>query len=138
MHDTVPGLSLYFPFGHSSQGPPSGPNEPALHCNAHSLCAVAPGRVVLPLGHDWQLALPVPCLYFPDWHSEQGPLLLPVAPALQAQDVEAAGESECVGHAWQVADDIAPMVGENLPAAQLMQTSALLRRGGFQHWHGET
>ena len=41
--------------------------------------------------------------------------LLPVAPALQAQAVEtalAAGESECIGHARQVADDVAPMLAE--------------------------
>ena len=41
--------------------------------------------------------------------------MLPVAPALQEQAVEAvlaAGESECVGHVRQVPDDVAPMLGE--------------------------
>ena len=121
VHDAVPGWSLYFPLAHSSHGPPSGPNEPALHCNAHSLCAVAPGGVVFPLGHDWQLALPVPCLYCPDWHNEHGPPLLPVAPALQEHLVEAvlaAGEFECVGHAEHVLTDVAPMVGEKVPTPQ--------------------
>ncbi|MGB1607291.1 MAG: hypothetical protein ACPIOQ_81950, partial [Promethearchaeia archaeon] len=49
--------------------------------------------------------------------------MAPVAPALQTQAVEAAlaaGEVERVGHAWQVAGDVAPMVGENFPAAQLV------------------
>ena len=43
---------------------------------------------------------------------------------MQAQAVEAAlasGESESIGQAWQVSDDEAPMVGENWPAAQLVQ-----------------
>ena len=51
--------------------------------------------------------------------------MLPVAPALQAQAAAtalAAGESECVGHAWQAAEDVAPMVGENVPAVQLVHT----------------
>ena len=33
----------------------------------------------------------------------------------------ASGESEYIGQAWQVSDDEAPMVGENWPAAQLVQ-----------------
>ena len=71
-----------------------------------------------------QAALPATALNLPVAHCEHGPPLLPVAPALQAQSVAAllaASECECVGHAWQVADDVAPMVGENLPAAQLVQ-----------------
>ena len=54
-----------------------------------------------------------------------GPPLLPVAPALQAQLVETvlpAGEFERPRHAWQVGGDVAAMVGENLPAAQLVHT----------------
>ena len=60
-------------------------------------------------------ALPVAALNLPATQREQGPPLLPVAPALQAQAVEAAlaaGESECVGHVMQVPDDVAPMLGE--------------------------
>ena len=46
---------------------------------------------------------------------------------MQAQAVEAAldsGESEYIGQAWQVSDNEAPMAGENLPAAQLVQSVA--------------
>ena len=60
-------------------------------------------------------------------HNVHGPALLPVAPALQAQAVEtalAAGESECIGHAWQVADDVAPMLAEYVPFPQLEQSAA--------------
>ena len=60
-------------------------------------------------------ALPVVALNLPATHCEHGPPLLPVAPALQAQALEAtlaAGESECVGHVMQVPDDAAPMLGE--------------------------
>ena len=60
-------------------------------------------------------ALPVVALNLPATQREQGPPLLPVAPALQAQAVAAAladGECECVGHVMQVPDDTAPMLVE--------------------------
>ena len=66
-------------------------------------------------------ALPVAALNLPATQREQGPPLLPVAPALQAQAVEAAlaaGESECVGHAEHVLTDVAPIVGEKVPDSQ--------------------
>ena len=47
--------------------------------------------------------------------------MLPVAPALQEQAVEAAlaaGESEYVGHAEHALTDVAPMVGEKVPTPQ--------------------
>ena len=47
--------------------------------------------------------------------------MMPVAPALQEQAVEAvlaAGESECVGQAEHVLTDVAPMVGEKVPTPQ--------------------
>ena len=60
-------------------------------------------------------ALPVVALNLPATQREQGPPLLPVAPALQAQAVEAAlaaGEFEYGGQAEQVPDDIAPIFSE--------------------------
>ena len=66
-------------------------------------------------------ALPVAALNLPATQREQGPPLLPVAPALQAQAVEAAlaaAESECVGHAEHVLTDVAPIVGEKVPDSQ--------------------
>ena len=77
----------------------------------------------MPAPQSLHAAFPVPGLNLPATHCEHGPPLAPVAPALQTQAVEAAlaaGEVERVGHAWQVAGDVAPMVGENFPAAQLV------------------
>ena len=79
----------------------------------------------MPAPQSLHAAFPVPGLNLPATHCEHGPPLAPVAPALQTQAVEAAlaaGEVERVGHAWQVAGDVAPMVGENFPAAQLVHT----------------
>ena len=36
-HGADPASGLYLPAGHSSQGPPSGPNDPASHCKRHEL-----------------------------------------------------------------------------------------------------
>ena len=69
----------------------------------------------VPAPQSLHAALPVKALYLPATQREQGPPLLPVAPALQAQAVAAAlaaGESEYVGQAEQVPDDAAPMLGE--------------------------
>ena len=74
-----------------------------------------------------QAALPATALNLPAAHCEHGPPLLPVAPALQTQAVEtelAAGEFECDGHAWQVANDVAPMRAEYVPLPQLEQSAA--------------
>ena len=75
----------------------------------------------VPAAQSLHAALPVATLYLPATHWEHGPPLLPVAPALQEQLVEAvlaAGEFECVGHAEHVLTDVAPMVGEKVPTPQ--------------------
>ena len=80
----------------------------------------------VPAPQSLHAASPVAALNLPATQREQGPPLLPVAPALQAQAVEAAlaaGESECVGQAEQVPDDAEPMLGEKVPAPQSLHVA---------------
>ena len=125
--------ALNLPATQREQGPPLLPVAPALQeqavaaalaageceCVGHVMQApddVAPmlGEKV-PIPQSLHVALPEAALNLPATHSEHGPPLQPVAPALQEQaaaTVLAAGESECVGHVMQVPDDAAPMLGE--------------------------
>ena len=69
-------------------------------------------------------ALPVVALNLPATHCEQGPPLLPVAPALQEQAVAAAlaaGESEL---AEQLVQTLAAADDENEPLAQGVQAAS--------------
>ena len=61
---------------------------------------------------------PLETLYLPGTHDEQGPPLLPDAPALHLQSDRLSlpdGESERKGHAVQVDSDVAPVEAEYFP-----------------------
>ena len=61
---------------------------------------------------------PLKFLYLPGSHDEQGPPLLPDAPALHLQSDRLSlpdGESDCKGHAVQVDSAVAPVEVEYFP-----------------------
>ena len=139
IHAALPGTDLYFPAPQTAQGPPAGPEVPALHIQELAepdpeklsefagqrtqVCSlVAPTSAeYVPALHNAQAPLPVATLYLPASQSEHGPPFGPVLPALQVHTVmavPAVGASEFAGHFVHVALDAAPTAPENVPCPQ--------------------
>jgi hypothetical protein len=139
IHAALPATDLYFPASQTAQGPPAGPEVPALHTQEitepdpgelsefagqfRQVCSlVAPTSAEnVPALHTAQAPLPVVTLYFPALQSEHGPPFGPVLPALHMHAVWAVlavGASEFAGHCVHVALDAAPTAPENVPCPQ--------------------
>jgi hypothetical protein len=136
-HAALPGSDWYFPASQTAQGPPAGPDVPALHIQEVAerdpgellefagqrtqVCSlVAPTSAeYVSASHAAQAPLPVATLYFPASQREHGaPALFLVLPALQMHAVLSvlpAGASEFAGHCAHVALDAEPTASENLP-----------------------
>ena len=105
---------------------PSGEFERAVHAE-HVDASVAPTAAEnVPISQSVHVPDPASALYFPATQSVHAPPSGPVAPALQAQAVDAllaSGAWERAGHPWHTSD-AAPTVVEYRPAAQVLQTAS--------------
>ena len=117
VHASGPATPLYVPARHLVQGPPLGPDDPALQ--VQSACSSLAAGALEFGGHVWHTsdvapttieylpskqlvheASPVAILYVPATHKMHALPSPPVAPALQVQSVKAelpSDESETVG-----------------------------------------
>ena len=76
----------YLPWPHSVQGPPLGPDVPALQ--THAVAAVLPAGDVLEARHPLHAALPAVSLYVPALHSAHEQPSGPEKPALHEQVID--------------------------------------------------
>ncbi len=101
------------------QGPPFGPENPALHWQL--VTAGLPAGEAEFARQSVHAALPLLALYLPAAQAAHEPPSGPVNPTLQVQMESAAlplGELELLGHARHVASSVAPVLVEYLPAPQ--------------------
>ena len=126
------------------QGPPAGPEKPAAH--SHSATEELPNGEAEPDGHVKHVAndvapsvpenfpapqllheaLPMTPLYVPVAQLVQGPPSGPDEPGVHTQNVNIMlpdTEVERVGHAWQVASDMAPTLVEYDPVPQSLHAA---------------
>ena len=126
------------------QGPPAGPEKPAAH--SHSDTEELPNEEAEPDGHVKHVAidvapsvpenfpapqllheaLPMTPLYVPVAQLVQGPPSGPDEPGVHTQNVNIMlpdTEVERVGHAWQVASDMAPTLVEYDPVPQSLHAA---------------
>jgi len=118
VHSLSPDSTLYLPATHLTHGPPSRPDDPALHIQSvclllvlfefesigqliHTLEAAATSPEYLPVAHTEHNASPVVVLYLPAAHETHVPPSIPVYPALHIQlrwSLLPAGDCEKSGH----------------------------------------
>ena len=124
-HTALPANALYEPNGHKSHGPPSGPDDPALHRHAAGDVDASPsvddddGQLLHP-------ADPVKLLYVPVLHPVHAVPSAPVNPILHRHSdrdlLPVLPVSELLGHVTHATDPLADLY---VPTAHPVQTPPL-------------